>query len=562
MYSAGGGKSRADTYSAITKHKVDAFVRAGGSADTPRHFAEAIVKTRSVANVSCMLGKINGILPEPQKKIPGIKSLHQFLFQDRSILVRRVPGVGPGILIDMTNKEIEVKTTYDYEMINAEEMENNLPKRRTTKEYVGQGSITLEPVYHYEEQKSDDLETNQSGTLYDCTKNPLCTLKFIRPVNFHKHVEDPDDSCKIRVVHPRHRDLFITMNVSDFRLPDNKDLLATEEGKLLILELQKGSPQKLADSFSLESTKLTSSLLPLLEQYVMGHGLPLPRVVVHFDIDVHCFAYELFKIGQENAKQKVKAPKAVELMKVAKKPDGSLRFPDWKKWLSEKQFKSLFSTIARKIREKTFVDPSLVVSKKKQRKSLNDTAGSSSRMDDSGFNEEVRLQFEEDFKDFDFSDPSLTEKEQEEQEWAEECNDAIDEANEVNEYLEEIENIADKEVKDDGHPILVSVTFFCVKFAKCTTDFQADGWNLCDIALAIHVQQKNRGTTDTTQLGRLEDADKLKILEKINSNETGILSASQRKRNTKAFKIVNKEILSYVYNNCWCMDVQLGPNYE
>ena len=316
---------------------MDAYVRGGGDADSPRHFAEAIVKTRSVSNVSCMLGQIQGKLPEPKRKISGIKSLHQFIFQDNSICAKRIPGIGQGILIDMSNKEMDITTTYEYEMVNSDDMVENLPKRRTSKEYMKNGFVTLEPVYHYEEEKCDDLESNQSGTLYTCTKTPLCTLKFIRAVNYHKHVDDAEDSCKIRVVHPRHRDMFISMNVNDFRLPDNSNLLETEEGKLLLRQLQKPSVQKLDESLPLESTKLSSSLQPLFQQYVMGHGLPLPRVVVHFDIDVHVFAYELFQIGQEGPNQKVKASKAVEMMKVAKNPDGSFRFPNWKKWLDEKQ---------------------------------------------------------------------------------------------------------------------------------------------------------------------------------------------------------------------------------
>ena len=105
-----------------------------------------------------MLGQINGKLPEPKKKIPGIKSLHQFVFQNGSMVARRVPGIGKGMVIDMTNKEMEVNTSYDYTMVNADEMVENLPQRRTSKEYLKSGTISIEPVYNYEEEKCDDVQ--------------------------------------------------------------------------------------------------------------------------------------------------------------------------------------------------------------------------------------------------------------------------------------------------------------------------------------------------------------------------------------------------------------------
>ena len=123
------------------------------------------------------------------------------------------------------------------------------------------------------------------------------------------------------------------------------------------------------------------------------------------------------------------------------------------------QFKSLFSTIARKIRDKTYVDPTLVVQKKRQRTkppqppqpdNLIDSIG---RTDDV-ISEEDRRQFEEDFKDFDFSD--LSEQDMEKQEMALENLETIERSIDVTEFLQDIENVAEKEVTEDGHPIKVS----------------------------------------------------------------------------------------------------------
>ena len=68
--------------------------------------------------------------------------------------------------------------------------------------------------------------------------------------------------------------------------------------------------------------------------------------------------------------------------------------------------------------------------------------------------EAERLQFEEEFRDFDFSD--LSEQDQEMQEVALESAEAIEESIERSEFLRDVENVADKNITDDGHPIYVS----------------------------------------------------------------------------------------------------------
>ena len=332
---AGGGKSRCDTYAAITKHKVLAYVRSGGNADTPRDFANAIVNTRSVANVSCMLGKIIGDLPNPLLTIPKIKQLHQFMYCDGAMIARRVPGVGEGILLDMTNKTTNVTADFVYELMNEEDMENHRPKRRTSKPFETSAPV-LEPAYSFEEQKTEAAETTQSGTFYRCEKNPHCTLKYTRPMNFHKHM-NTENSCKIQINHPNHRDLMITMNVKDNGLPNNKNLLKTKEGKLMLLALQKAPNVSIDDCIPLESTELSNKDNSSLEHFPIGHGLPLPKKVTRHSPDVHLFVWELFKYGLQPGNTNIKSSAAVKLMENSRKPDGSLRFPDIRSRLDERQ---------------------------------------------------------------------------------------------------------------------------------------------------------------------------------------------------------------------------------
>ena len=331
----GGGKSRCDTYAAITKHKVDAHVRSGGCADTPREFAKAIVATRSVANVTCMLGTIKGELPSPKLTIPKIKQLHQFMYCDGAIVARRIPGVGEGILLDMTSKTTDVTAEFVYELMNEEDMENFRPRRRTSKPFAS-SSPTLEPAYNFEEQKTEAVECTQSSTLYRCEKNLHCTLKFTRPINFHKHM-NTENSCKIQIIHPNHRDLMITMNVKDNGLPNNKNLLETDAGKLMLLSLQKAPLITVDENLPMESTELSNKDHSNLEHFPIGHGLPLPKKVTRHSPDVHLFVWEVFKFGLQPGNTNVKSSAAVKMMEEARNPDGSLRFPDISTRLDERQ---------------------------------------------------------------------------------------------------------------------------------------------------------------------------------------------------------------------------------
>ena len=338
----GGGKSRADTWAAITKHKVTNHVRGGGFADTPASFAQAIVDSGGVANVSCQIGGIKGKLPDPKTKIPNLKDFHQLIFLDGAILARKIPGVGKGQLIPMKGFEMNVKTEYKCKLVNAHQMKDNRPERKTAqpfvskKPFLGSGTLSTEKIHFFEEQISEEVEPESSSSLFTCNKNPHCSMKFIREHNYEKHVEK-EDACKIRIKHPTYRDMFITWNVSDAGLPNTKDLLKTPEGRQMLLTLQKPKPANLDKTLPLASTNLTSHDVPLFDQCTMGHCLPKPRKVVKFSPEVHLFAYELFKEGVVPGGKKVTALQAVERMKLARNSDGSMRFPNWKEWLEERQ---------------------------------------------------------------------------------------------------------------------------------------------------------------------------------------------------------------------------------
>ena len=78
---------------------------------------------------------------------------------------------------------------------------------------------------------------------------------------------------------------------------------------------------------------------------------------------------------------------------------------------------------------------------------------------------------------------------------------------------------------------------------------QTGGWNLCTIADAI----LSRGLSDTTEINRLLDGDKLNILQKIGSTQTNCFNVGTARTKNKAILVINKEIIDYVLKNCKCL---------
>ena len=335
----GGGKSRADTYAAITKHKVDSFVRNGGRADTARRFAEAIVSQGGLANVTVQLGKVKGFTSKPKTQIPNLRNYHQFIFDDYSIVARKVPGVGEGVKFDMEDMEMEETPEFEYELMNKDMSEDNLPGKRTHKEFCPSGHTSVEPEVYYEEEKTESVETPKSSELFYCEKPNPCDAKFTKKHNADKH-NDPDANfCKIRVSHPKIKDKLILMSVQDSGLPNTKNVLQTEAGRLALLEMQTpDSNFDLRISLPMANTDLWNCQKTLIEQCPMGDALPLPKKNERWIYEVHKFLTDLFKEGEKEGGRHVRAAEAAEKMIVAKNPDGSCRIP-WRHWKNETQVK-------------------------------------------------------------------------------------------------------------------------------------------------------------------------------------------------------------------------------
>ena len=205
---SGGGKSRADTYSAITKNHVRSYINNGGNANTPEEFALAITQSSGPANVSVMLGTLQGKLEQPPMKIGKLKELHDFVFQSGKMVVRKIPGIGNGTIIPM--KELmDDHPTYRYHIIKQDNKENPLPEKRTRQRYHDKPLVVTEMATDYEEENCEqEILPNQTGSLWTCDKNPHCSKKYISYKEYRNHMESTN-SCMISVPSLRDTDKVI-----------------------------------------------------------------------------------------------------------------------------------------------------------------------------------------------------------------------------------------------------------------------------------------------------------------------------------------------------------------
>ena len=110
------------------------------------------------------------------------------------------------------------------------------------------------------------------------------------------------------------------------------------------------------------------------------------------------------------------------------------------------QFKSLFSTIARKIRQKTFKEPVLPPAKKARTENV-----------EIEITQEEREAFEREFADYDFNE-ELPEKVQELQDEELEKQEREDNAAEIQVVIEGVNNLdQNNDISDEGHPIKVGL---------------------------------------------------------------------------------------------------------
>ena len=127
-------KDICDRLAALMNAKVINLVNSGFSIDNPKCFAEAIVKEAGVPNTIVMIGPVIGEqkpIPPKLKCVDTISKMHQFVFSDESVHIRRVAQIGSGYK-NTKIKPLDVTTEFRYKIENPHQLENGLPKGKTS----------------------------------------------------------------------------------------------------------------------------------------------------------------------------------------------------------------------------------------------------------------------------------------------------------------------------------------------------------------------------------------------------------------------------------------------
>ena len=207
----GKGKSICDQYFAILKALVNRAIAAGKKANTAESFAIAMCHGDGVANTVILLGQIENVMEQKQKKkkketfLSDISKHHEFLFLDGGIEARYLPGFGEGQLfeIDLDLMDTTNVPKFVYIIVNKDKLteefqckntSNPLPYREEGQKIHldvkgGQGDIDNDSTTHNiesDEEDSDDEEYER--VVYSCKRTPGCIKTFRRHSDYQTHM--------------------------------------------------------------------------------------------------------------------------------------------------------------------------------------------------------------------------------------------------------------------------------------------------------------------------------------------------------------------------------------
>ena len=88
------------------------------------------------------------------------------IFLRNKILVRKVPGISEGTLLEL-NEKMAVHISYEYEIMNSDLDDNFRPQRKTRQPFYKIGTVVTEPMYGCEEEKtSTDQPIPEIGVVF------------------------------------------------------------------------------------------------------------------------------------------------------------------------------------------------------------------------------------------------------------------------------------------------------------------------------------------------------------------------------------------------------------
>ena len=131
-------------------------------------------------------------LPSARRYISTIRFFHN------GLEVKRVAGIGSGMYINLEGENVSChQATYVYEIVNAHQLENFKPKRKTIHPLEKGGKVKIEEAYDFEDAEDVDYDGVQSsGAVFSCT-NLQCTAQFLRYDRLENHLLS--GQCKIKV---------------------------------------------------------------------------------------------------------------------------------------------------------------------------------------------------------------------------------------------------------------------------------------------------------------------------------------------------------------------------
>ena len=137
-------------------------------------------------------------MEKPNFHLKEIKKLHDFKFDDDGLEVKRVAGIGSGMYINLEGEKVSChQATYVYEIVNAHQLENFRPKRKTIHPLEKGGKVKKEEAYDFEDEEDVDYDGAQSsGAVFSCTKLQ-CTAECLRYDRLENHLLSVQ--CKIKV---------------------------------------------------------------------------------------------------------------------------------------------------------------------------------------------------------------------------------------------------------------------------------------------------------------------------------------------------------------------------
>jgi hypothetical protein len=334
----GRGKMICDQYFAILKALVKRFRLANNDVDTPEKFAAAMSSDSGIANTIIQIGDIQDRVESEKKSskriIKDISRYYEFLFNEKGITVRYLPGFGEGELIEIANNLEEVPVPwYDFQTVNKCQKSTNLPYRE---DYQNINAVKGGHSGNNAQKDNSQLEDASDSEDEDLEKwvgvcdNPRCIKTFLRPSDHWKHINSNHEKCVIEV-----------------------EQKSTDEQAIEMYVAKNGISQQYQGKTYRETRNMIfhAEMLPTVDEIFInsgykdspkkGHALPQPRVNAQFSEKQRNFLIDKFNAGTGSNKH---------LKKLAKEVETQMQEAGFSvdEWLTDIQIKGYFNRLCTK----------------------------------------------------------------------------------------------------------------------------------------------------------------------------------------------------------------------